>query len=186
MKVVNIRMMALPAIVPLVLGLAACGGSDTGTGVASAKQGSSKSTPSPSGSLDPEDAMLKFTQCMRQHGVKMKDPVKGQRSTFTVDKGSGSVLEKASKACQKYMQGGTLTDEANDPKVQDAMVKFNQCMRQNGVNVPDPKPGGGSLIPKGTPRAKVEAATKACEKYRPGNLVGGSGPVNGQSGAAGQ
>jgi hypothetical protein len=56
-----------------------------------------------------------------------------------------------------------------------AMLKFARCMREHGVDVPDPEAGSGRI--KIAPRAgfspghlspKVEKAQKACSRYQPG------------------
>jgi hypothetical protein len=51
-----------------------------------------------------------------------------------------------------------------------ALLQFAQCMRQHGVDMPDPKfQGGGVTMQVGgkhTSRRTVEAAQKACEKYQ--------------------
>jgi hypothetical protein len=48
-----------------------------------------------------------------------------------------------------------------------AMLDFARCMREHGIDFPDPKPGGGGLIirSKGSPD-KMRAAEQACAKYR--------------------
>ena len=53
---------------------------------------------------------------------------------------------------------------------QDAPLKFSQCMREQGLTwFPDPNPGGQMTIkiPKGTDKAKVDAATEACKQWAP-------------------
>ena len=55
------------------------------------------------------------------------------------------------------------------------MVKFAQCMRENGVDVPDPEPGGGIEITQrrvaggdGDATAKkFEAAQAKCRSFMP-------------------
>ncbi len=50
----------------------------------------------------------------------------------------------------------------------DAELQFARCMREHGLNVPDPQPGQRGMrlsVPKGTSRDKVDAAQKACQKY---------------------
>jgi hypothetical protein len=52
--------------------------------------------------------------------------------------------------------------------MRDAQLKFAQCMREHGLDVPDPKPGDHGMrlsVPKGTSKDKVDAAQKACQKY---------------------
>ena len=69
--------------------------------------------------------------------------------------------------------GGVPTASASAAAVsdEDAPLKFSQCMREQGITwFPDPKPGGGGLqikIPKGTDKAKMDAAMAACKKWAP-------------------
>ena len=179
--------LAVIAAVPLLLGVTACSGGSSGDdGVASAHTGKSSSpTPSATSTLSPEDSMLKFTQCMRAHGVKVQDPAPGKPLTIRSKAGPGGrsdPMDKAQQACQQYLQQGGQKDPASDPKMLDQMVKFAQCMRAHGVNVPDPKPvGGGGIVmhePKGSV-AKSKAAQAACKSQLPGAgsglSVGGGG-----------
>lgn len=63
----------IPAVVLVV---AACGGEGT-AGIASLQEdtaGDASSTTAAAAATDPEQAMLDFTQCMRDHGIDMPDP----------------------------------------------------------------------------------------------------------------
>jgi hypothetical protein len=59
---------------------------------------------------------------------------------------------------------------SEDDKTREAQVKFAECMRENGVDIPDPKPGEGQRIrvgpDSGIDPEEFEEASKACEKYR--------------------
>jgi hypothetical protein len=70
--------------------------------------------------------------------------------------------------------GGAAGGTASPTSAEDAQVKFAQCMRQHGVNVPDPKPGGrGGVFISGKKgdEGKINAAMSACRKFAPkGNL----------------
>ena len=112
------------------------------TGAASAEP-----TASPSASsLDPDEALLQFARCMRDHGVDVPDPDHGR---VTVD-GSGvspEQLDDAEQACEKWQQmaapqdGGTpLTAEQKQ-----AFLDQAQCMRDRGWNVSDPTFEGGRV-----------------------------------------
>jgi hypothetical protein len=179
----SIRTVALIAVIPAVFGLAACGADGGDDGVASAAGGGGTASASPSQSLDPEEARLKFAQCMRQHGIDMPDPDGSGKVTIKGRPGDEGKMQAAMKACQHFQQqaGGRLGNP-NDPKVRDQMLKFAQCMRQHGINVPDPQPGQGLQfrVNKGS-EAKMEAAQKACQQYAPGGgdksktSVGGGG-----------
>ncbi|GGU99378.1 hypothetical protein GCM10010182_15430 [Actinomadura cremea] len=47
-------------------------------------------------------------------------------------------------------------------------VKFAQCMRENGVQMEDPKPGGGlTLNAKGVDKKVMEKAQEACREFSP-------------------
>jgi hypothetical protein len=61
--------------------------------------------------------------------------------------------------------GGSPTPSADR---QDLQVKYAQCMRKNGVDMPDPKPGEGVTIriDKGS-QGKLEVAQKACKEFSP-------------------
>jgi hypothetical protein len=61
----------------------------------------------------------------------------------------------------------------SEEEVRQANLKFASCMRDNGVDMPDPSTDGGRTEFKlkvggdsGISPEKFETATKACEKYR--------------------
>jgi hypothetical protein len=49
------------------------------------------------------------------------------------------------------------------------LVKYAQCLRQQGINAVDPPPGEDSfhLDARNVPKDKLEAALSTCKKYRP-------------------
>jgi hypothetical protein len=65
--------------------------------------------------------------------------------------------------------GASATDRQSEAR--DAALKYAQCMREHGVDVPDPTFEGGGILQRGTekednvPRAKVREAEEACRKY---------------------
>jgi hypothetical protein len=67
--------------------------------------------------------------------------------------------------------GGTSSTAAGGEELsQDEMgVRFAQCMRENGVDMPDPEPGKGIQLKVGpeTPQETVRAAMEACREYNP-------------------
>ena len=127
-------------------------------------------------------ARVKFTQCMRDNGVDIPDnPGQGGGGRPNIDR---TKLQAAAKACQKYQQAavGTISD-AQRQEFQDAFAKFSACMRQNGVDVPDPgsgsgPPAGGGRLDQSDP--KVQAAMKVCQDKLPQRGQGGpGGPAGG-------
>ena len=142
------------------------------------------STGNAASSTNPQDARLKFAECMRQHGVNLPDPGEGrrlERFNFNPTK-----FRAARQACQKYAAAAfpKLTPQQR-AELQDRLVKFAQCMRQHGVNVPDPTtsgPGGGFFIRRRVQGAGVDprspafqTAAKACQSLLPKRPGGGGG-----------
>jgi hypothetical protein len=169
----------LVAVPLLLLGLAACGG---GSG------GSSGGASDTSSSEDPQDRAVKFAQCMRDHGVDMPDPETDDKGRVRLRVGVGEKVDKdkldaAMKACKKYNpigDGGRLNDLENDPEFQEAQLRWAQCMRDHGVDVPDPGSGErrGLLVGKDQNSDKLQAAMDACDPILR-DFFGDSGPGKG-------
>ena len=71
-------------------------------------------------------------------------------------------LPDAAGASSSAASGDDETELDRD----DAMLKFAQCMRENGIDMPDPTPGGGMRISgEGVPKDQMEAAQSACQKW---------------------
>jgi hypothetical protein len=55
-------------------------------------------------------------------------------------------------------------------------VKFTQCLRENGLNVPDPEPGKGPMLKfdknSGVTQEQVQKAMEACRQYDPQSQAG--------------
>ena len=161
---------ALGPALGLALALAGCGAAPADDGIASAGGAAAKPSASASGTVDRQEAQLKFAQCMREHGVDMPDPGPDGRIRITSKKGDQATTEKAMQDCQHIMKDA-IGDKlgGGDPEARDRMVKFAQCMREHGIDVPDPAPGQGIQlkIKKGQEKA-LEEAQKACEEFAPG------------------
>jgi hypothetical protein len=109
------------------------------------------------------DGALKFARCMRGEGLDFPDPQKGANGLVKI--GGPNVgpnpndprLKAAQQKCGKYLEqgGGEARDPAQEARFQDAFLKYARCMRSQGVNVPDPKPGegGGIVFQQGDPNA---------------------------------
>jgi hypothetical protein len=100
--------------------------------------------------LDPEDAMLKYAQCMREHGVDMPDPEPGGGISISGDGLSREQMQAAESACQKWMDmaepedgGHELTEEEKQ-----SFLDMAACMRERGYDFPDPEFDGGRVTQK--------------------------------------
>lgn len=172
------RAIVVPATcMALVLGaVAGCGSGSHGPGVATA--GGAAVSAHPSATVSRQEQGRRFAQCMREHGVDMPDPnpnnpVKVMPSNVTKDKAL-----QATKACQQYLPTDSLA--TLDPQQLAALHDFAQCMRDHGVDMPDPNPnssaGSGLTFPKsalsGGASSAFDTAYNACKSRLPGNVGG--------------
>ena len=159
-------------------------GSDAGTD-ADAGAGADDA---PTTTLDPEDAALEFARCMREHGVDMPDP---QVTEGPGGQGGGVMIQidgefdqeemqEAQEACQPIMESAVGSFEAPDPeeveRMQEQMIDFAECMREHGIDFPDPvfDGNGGMTVSAGVDGEpgekpsqadidKMQDAQKACQ-----------------------
>ncbi|RSS80053.1 hypothetical protein [Streptomyces sp. WAC06614] len=111
------------------------------------------------------DKALKVRKCLREHGIDAPDPQPGQDPRgMTLGGGSEDpeALKKAFEACGMQAPGtGEMPQEQKDQA-----LKWAKCMREHGVNVPDPEFKGNAMsgiqIPQGQEQA-FEEAQKKCQ-----------------------
>ena len=169
---------ALGVGLALVLGAAGCGGpSDGGDEVATlggqARGGDGNSANS-TANKDPQQAALDYAKCMREHGIDMPDPTVDAQGRVEMRIGSPGgrrpdpkKLEEAQRACGQPF-GGEKGRGRLDPKAEEAMLKFARCMREHGIDMPDPGNGGlvfrkGSGIDPKSPAFRE--AEQACKHH---------------------
>jgi hypothetical protein len=171
-------------VVGVALALAGCA-SDDGTGIASAS-GNRDTSSQPAQTLSPEESAFKFAQCMRDHGVDMPDPkldgaggfgvtVNGEEQSLSKEQ-----IDAAMEACRQYAPFGGEGDRQPDAQAQENMLKFAQCMRDNGVES-FPDPDGNRLMIDETVGSDPDfpAAQEKCAKeFLPGAVTNG-GPGGG-------
>lgn len=141
--------LAVPALALVLGAMAACGDNDSGGEVASANGGQAAPTASASpGAFDAEQAR-KFAQCMRDNGVpEFPDPdpnggggLGGVLANSNIDRNSAA-FQKAAGACRDLMPNGGQRPQLDAAQTEQLRV-WAQCMRDNGIDVPDPDPNGG-------------------------------------------
>lgn len=162
------KLLPLVAVV-MALGACAGGGDDAGSGDAVASLDTAPpdaADDSPSATTEPietEQAMLEFAACMREHGVDMADPQVDENGGVQIqigepgddDAGRGAGLsdemQDAMEACRELMPQGPITRDGDDfdpTEMQDELLEFAACMREHGVDMPDPEfsEEGGIMI----------------------------------------
>jgi hypothetical protein len=171
------------ALALAALPLAGCGGSND------------PGTPSSSERESGYDQMLKYSQCMRSHGLpNFPDPVQesGGGVSLSLKKGSGldpgsQRFKAAESACRKLSP-----KHGNDKPIpaaeQQKFLRYSQCMRTHGVpQYPDPKFSGGGVelrMPPGLgpDSPSVQAAQQACKSMSPGAMFGKGGSTSARKG----
>lgn len=177
----QLRLAAVPLVLLVAL-LAGCGKEAGGSedGIASADGGNPSATPSTSPSAGPGGADgLKFAQCMRANGVDMKDPdPNGGPNLIKIDRNNPK-FAAAMEKCRQYSPMGN-GDRTFSPEEQQAALDMAKCMREHGIDMPDPQPGqgpgiriqkGGKIDPDDP---KFKAALEACKQYAPKKRGGGN------------
>ncbi|MEV6159160.1 hypothetical protein AB0L53_53395 [Nonomuraea sp. NPDC052129] len=129
----------------LALAAAGCGSAPSSAGVASVKTTSAApaSSPSPSASpsasVDKAEQGRKFAACLREHGLDVPDPDPNGEGMFQAlpksELNSGKV-KKALEACRSVAPVRDAKELS--PADQDKMRQFAACMRENGIDLPDP------------------------------------------------
>ena len=188
---------ALGTTVLALAGAAACGRAASGSNIASAG-GKSSASAHPTASVDPQEQARQFAQCMRDHGVDVPDPdtaggPNGGPVRITASGGPPAGMDAAMEACKDKLPNGG-TPPSLDPQQQEQLRAFAQCMRDHGVDMPDPDPNSGGLriTQSGGPNGNsgmspdnptFQAAQQACQDKLPGanggtttNGGGGTGP----------
>jgi hypothetical protein len=181
--------LAAGALLVAAMTLAACGGDGAGREGALSDGGDGDGASTKSF----EDAMVEYASCMRDHGVDMPDPKfettgdgGGNAVTFGMPVGVSSFgegldpeFQEAQEACSPILESvrremPKLSPE-EEAKMRDNALEFAQCMREHGIDMPDPQfdsGGRGPMVIQGGGDAeqrtpfdadKFNEAAEACE-----------------------
>lgn len=109
--------------------------------------------------VDAETAMLEFAACLRENGVDIEDPTVDASGNVQFggfggeeDRPDRETMQAAREACEDELGGVALgfggRGEFDITELQDTMVEFAACMRDNGYDMDDPDlsnfgPGAG-------------------------------------------
>lgn len=171
------RAAMLPAL-GLLIALSACGSdsdaeADAGTSLAAAEDSAD----------DWDQHVLDFYQCLRDEGLDVEDPEPssqsgdGKTQRRILDLGEldpdDPKVKAAMETCEESV--GPL-DQGFDPdKMADteSLVKFTECMRENGIDMPDPAPDGSLTVPEGTDieSEEFQAASEECREFLSGGGI---------------
>jgi hypothetical protein len=200
----------LGAVTLVIAGLlvaAGCGDGDGSDGVASLTddEATSETTDGPGGGdgdvseAEAEEAMLEFTECMREHGIDMPDPDTSGRGGGAIfigpeERGASPDMDEfaaADEACRHLIEGvmgpGRDMTPEEEAEMQDQALAMAQCMREHGIDMPDPQFEDGGMMTQGLggdidPMSEeFQEAQEACaeEAGIEGGIFAGPGPGGG-------
>lgn len=134
-------------VVVVVLSGGCSAGADPG-GVASlGGRRAADATPRPE--PDDQEAYLAFARCMREQGVDMPDPEVGDGGRVEMRMFAGGLseagMQAAHEACESHLpRSGRVGAGGGEGRT--AMLAFARCMRDHGVDMPDPDPDTGGIV----------------------------------------
>lgn len=175
------------ALAGLVLVLAGCGSADEPQVATAGGAGAATSTTTGAApAADDEERMRQFAACMREHGIDMPDPQPGGpvRIGGSNNKVDRDTMQAAMQACRSLMPNGGEPPKLSPEDLEKARA-MAACMREHGVDVPDPDPDSGGMVMRrdeNSPRVDEEKMRQAFEACRhlgpelgPGRAGGGGG-----------
>jgi hypothetical protein len=141
---------------------------------------------------DPQEAMLAYVECMRDHGVDMPDPEftadgrvtmriggEGRPAAGAAGGPGDPAFQEAQEACGSLMQGTVRDlDPEQQAEMQARALAFAECMREHGVDMPDPQfdeNGGVGIMIGGPDAPPIDAETMQAAQEACGGLMGPPG-----------
>jgi hypothetical protein len=166
MAITRFHLLTIP-IAAASLALAACGGDGNST----ASSGDDRA--------EFREAALEYAECMRRNGVDMPDPTfQGNGGILFRDQQSPAeepAFERAEEECRKHLEDARPPEpsEEQQREVRERALRFAQCMREHGIDVPDPTFDDDGSIQQSLGRSinprdpAFQEAQKACERFLP-------------------
>lgn len=137
--------LAAAVLALLVTASAACGKAQAEDGIATAG-GNTAEVAASEAPATPD--VQKFAQCMRDNGIDLPDPEPGSEGRVRIggmNPGNREAFMKAMEACRHLAPNGGQRPQLDAAQIEQLRV-LAQCMRDNGVDVPDPDPNGGPIF----------------------------------------
>ncbi|MET1075129.1 MAG: hypothetical protein ABWY11_20960 [Umezawaea sp.] len=143
--------LAAAAAVPLLVSLlGACGAADTASPPSAGPSASAEKRSFESF----DEFQLAFSGCMREHGVNMPDP-NGDGGIQIDAGGDMAAFESASTACREQLGTPPPRKDSGKGKTDEELLadhlKIAKCLREHGVDVPDPTASSPLNVPQNAP-----------------------------------
>lgn len=128
---------------------------------------SESAPPGAANAASDEEKHRAFTKCMREHGIDMKDSKPagpgGEQmgEAIEIKPGEEEKMNAANEACRKLLPNGGERPKLS-PEELDKQRNQAKCMREHGIDWPDPDDKGGTMNFDMSNQDKMDAAMKAC------------------------
>jgi len=149
----------------LALPLAACGSSGGGGDGTAAAADDARDT-----------ARLELQQCLRENGVEgVGEP--GGEGGPPGEADTEAMREALEGPCADLARGafGSISEE-DRAEFEDARVRMTACLKEQGVDLPEPEAGRPALLRIDPDDEELQAAMEACRDELPADLRDGPGP----------
>lgn len=110
----------------------------------------------PASAVDDREALLAFTDCMRERGIALADPViEGDSVRLLPPEGEPLAprerFEAAQRACREHLPAGLANlggaaDPADTRAREEGALRFADCVREQGFDLPDPRFADGRIV----------------------------------------
>ena len=161
-----LRALACVVLAGLALAAAGCGG------------GGSEPAAAETNAADAQlAAALEWSKCMRKQGVDVPDPQSGENGMVVVGPRPGdgtpppeSEMRRAGKKCDHILQesgpgaGAPELSPEEREKFREQALEFARCMREQGIDMPDPQFEGGGAVMQRIPEGAASPAFRRAEK----------------------
>lgn len=138
-------------------------------------------------------SFVDYARCLREHGMDVPDPeppaAGGGVSAMAVPRPANEAEQQAVDACARLLpeegaQGSRTRDPEADAALRESLLAFAKCMRDQGVDYPDPRiaPNGGIDIstPPGAGTPQFQRAQEACGHLGGVHVADGRAVVSGK------
>lgn len=141
------RLAALAAVPMLALALVACG--------SEAPKGDAAPEAADSSTQTADEWHLSLAKCMRDEGIDYPDPVEGQGLPFE----NTDSFKVAFETCGEKIGPSPRAEsvDPDSPEMRELALKTAKCLRDQGVDVPDPQKGGFLDVPSDASDEALEA-----------------------------
>jgi len=131
----TVRPLAAALLATAALSSAACSADDPEEPAGASSGG----TPA-SEDAETRQARVDFAECMRDHGIDFPDPSADGGPVKIENAGSPDKMEAAQEACKEFLdKARPQLSEEQQAEFKESALEHARCMRDHGIDFPDPE-----------------------------------------------